>query len=62
MQYSAELLAVHTHEANLLQAERRIAHRRAAEERAAVSEPAGQAEPVAHHRSFGRRGLRPVLR
>ncbi|MFF2388685.1 hypothetical protein [Agromyces sp. NPDC058104] len=60
MQYSAELLAVHTHEANLLQAERRIAHRLAAEERA--SERADQAEPFARQRAFGRRGLRLALR
>ncbi|MFE6967638.1 hypothetical protein ACFVAJ_21370 [Agromyces sp. NPDC057679] len=62
MQYSAELLAVHTHEANLLQAERRIAHRLAAEERAVASEPADRAEQVSRHRAFGRRGLRLAVR
>lgn len=62
MQYSAELLAVHTHEANLLQAERRIAHRLAAEERSVASERADQAEPVVRHRAFGRRGLRLAVR
>ncbi|MFF2272536.1 hypothetical protein ACFVTX_09695 [Agromyces sp. NPDC058136] len=50
MQFSAELLTVHTLRANVLQAERRIARRLAAEVRRSSGDRTAAPEPAARHR------------
>ena len=63
MQYSADFVALHTHQANVQYAERQMAFRRAAEERDSVdagasSEPAASRRRHHHVRHAPRLALR----
>ncbi|UOQ90902.1 hypothetical protein MUN74_08380 [Agromyces endophyticus] len=64
MQYSADLVAVRTHEANVLEAERRLAQRLAFEEQTAEADAAGAASAgrVRRNRFAGRRVPQLALR
>lgn len=64
MQYSADLVAIRTHEANVLTAERRLAQRLAVEGQEAEGDTAGpvSAGRARRHRHVGRRTPQLALR
>ncbi|MCD2440741.1 hypothetical protein LQ757_00470 [Agromyces sp. SYSU K20354] len=63
MQYSADFVALHTHEANVRVAERRMAFRRAAEERDSIDAGASDGGVTASRRHHHvRRAPRLALR
>ncbi|MCD5345316.1 hypothetical protein PX701_07820 [Agromyces sp. H3Y2-19a] len=64
MQYSADLVAIRTHEANVLLAERRLAQRLAVDEQAVEADAAGTASAghVRRRRHVGRRAPQLALR
>jgi hypothetical protein len=61
VQYSADFVALHTHEANVHVAERRMAFRRAAEERGS-GDAGASPEPAARRRHHARHAPRLALR
>ena len=61
MQYSADFVALHTHEANVHVAERQMAFRRAAEDRGSGDAEASP-EPAVRHSHHARHAPRLALR